>query len=147
MRAEHKGRIPSLDLLATLLWMQPGILLSFWVVNILCQLRSSFTSTSIPKSFSVGLLSIHSSPSLYWYWGLPQPRCRTLHLDLNSIAHLISKAEKTPIFHHPSKINVQVAFVSIKSIYMTVNEYLFASSLAFLYFCIYLMVFYTDFSL
>jgi len=62
MRAEHKGRIPSLDLLATLLWMQPGILLSFWVVNILCQLRSSFTSTSIPKSFSVGLLSIHSVP-------------------------------------------------------------------------------------
>lgn len=47
-----------------------------------CQLMSSFSSRSTPKSFLAGLLWICSSPSLYWYQGLPQPRCSTLPLAL-----------------------------------------------------------------
>jgi len=35
-----------------------------------------------PKSFSPGLLSFHSPSSLYLCLGLPQLRCRTLHLAL-----------------------------------------------------------------
>ena len=53
-----------------------------WTASMRCWLMSNFLPTSIPKSFLVGLLSIHSLPSLYWYWGLPWPRCRTLHLAL-----------------------------------------------------------------
>ncbi|KAK4831314.1 hypothetical protein QYF61_016803, partial [Mycteria americana] len=36
-RAEQRGRIPSLALLATLLWMQPRIRLAFWAVSAHCQ--------------------------------------------------------------------------------------------------------------
>ncbi|KAK4807440.1 hypothetical protein QYF61_001991 [Mycteria americana] len=64
-RAEQRGRIPSLDLLATLLWMQPRMLLAFWAASAHCRLMSSLSSISTPKSFSTGLLSIPSSPSLY----------------------------------------------------------------------------------
>ncbi|KAK4812332.1 hypothetical protein QYF61_017109 [Mycteria americana] len=60
-RAEQRGRITSLDLLATLLFMQPRIWLAFWAASAHCQLTSSFSSTSTPKSFSAGLLSIPSS--------------------------------------------------------------------------------------
>ncbi|XP_071417658.1 T-cell receptor gamma alternate reading frame protein isoform X1 [Pithys albifrons albifrons] len=35
-----------------------------------------------PQSSSPGLLSIPSSPSLCWHWGLPPPRGSTLHLVL-----------------------------------------------------------------
>ena len=47
---------------------------------LLVQVRNKHWGT--PKSFSAGLLSNHSPPSLYWYWRLPRPRCRTLHLAL-----------------------------------------------------------------
>ena len=54
-----------------------------------------FSSTSTPKSFSSGLLSIHSLLSLYLWLGLPRPRCRTLYLALLNLirfarAHLSS---------------------------------------------------------
>ena len=42
----------------------------------------SFSSTNTLKSFSAGLLSIHSLSSLYLCLGLPQPMCRTFHLAL-----------------------------------------------------------------
>ena len=42
----------------------------------------SFLSTSIPKSFYTGLLSVGSSPSLYTYLGFSWPKCSTLHLAL-----------------------------------------------------------------
>jgi len=64
-RAEQRGRITSLDLLATLLLMQLGIWLVFWVASTRCWVMLSFLSTNIPKSFSARLLSIPSSPSLY----------------------------------------------------------------------------------
>ena len=64
-----------------LILMQPSTQLAFWAANTHCQLMSSLSSISIPpKSLSAGLLSITSSPSLYYYGVLPQPRCRTLHL-------------------------------------------------------------------
>jgi len=56
-----EGRITSLDLLATLLLMQPKIWWIFWAASTHCQLMASFSSTSTPKSFSSGLLSIPSS--------------------------------------------------------------------------------------
>ncbi len=43
---------------------------------------SAFLSTRNPRSFSVGLLSMSSSPSLYSYLGLPRPKCNALHMDL-----------------------------------------------------------------
>jgi len=64
-KVEYRGRIPSLDLLATLLLMKPRIRLAFWAASAHCRLMLSFSSTSTPKSFSSGLLSSHSSPSLY----------------------------------------------------------------------------------
>ncbi|KAK4830147.1 hypothetical protein QYF61_008635 [Mycteria americana] len=49
------------------------IRLAFWAASAHCWVMLSFSSTNIPKSFSSGLLSIHSPPS----FGLPRPRCRT----------------------------------------------------------------------
>lgn len=72
-------------MLVTLLVMQPGIQSAFWIVSAQCQPISRFSSINIPNSFSSGLLLIHSSPSLYWYWRLPWPRCRALHLTLLSL--------------------------------------------------------------
>uniref|UniRef100_A0A663N7B8 ABC-type glutathione-S-conjugate transporter n=1 Tax=Athene cunicularia TaxID=194338 RepID=A0A663N7B8_ATHCN len=64
-RAEQRGRIPPLTLLPTLLWVQPRTRLAFWAVSTHCWLTVSFPSTDTPKSFSAGLLSILSLPSLY----------------------------------------------------------------------------------
>lgn len=77
-----------LALLATLLWMQPRIQVTFWALSTNCWFMSSPSSTCIPKSFSAGLFSIFLSPSLYSYQGLPQPRCRTLHLVLLNLVML-----------------------------------------------------------
>ena len=65
MRVEQRGKIPSLHLLATLLWMQPRTRLAFWAAGAHGRLMSNLSSTRIPESFSAGLLSLHSSPSLY----------------------------------------------------------------------------------
>jgi len=64
------GTIPSLALLATPLLMHPGILLAFWAANTHFQVMWSFSSTNTPETFSLGLLPIHSLPSLYSYLGL-----------------------------------------------------------------------------
>jgi len=47
-RAEQRARIPSLNLLAMLLLMQPGIPLAFWAVTAHCWVMFSFSSTSTP---------------------------------------------------------------------------------------------------
>lgn len=82
MRAEQTGIITSLSLLVTLFFMQPCIQLAFWAASTHYWLMSNLSSFSNLNSFSVGLLSIHSSLKIHWYWGLPQLRCRTLHLAL-----------------------------------------------------------------
>lgn len=63
------------------------IWLPFWAIYRHCWLMSNCLSTDWMKtpffiSFSVGLLSVHLSSSLSWYWGLCQPRCSTLYLAL-----------------------------------------------------------------
>ena len=47
-----------------------------------CWLMSSFSCTRNPKTFSAGLLSVSSSPSVYLYLELPPPKCNSLHLAL-----------------------------------------------------------------
>lgn len=82
MGVEQRGRVTSLDLLATLLLMQLKIWLAFWSASAHWWLMLSFLSTNTPKCFSTGLLSIPSSPIPYLCLGLPWPMCRTLHLAL-----------------------------------------------------------------
>jgi len=65
----HKNRdrartITSHSLLATPPLMQLGIQLAFQVARTYCWLVYGFSSTRTPKSFSPGLLSMNSSPSL-----------------------------------------------------------------------------------
>ena len=75
--------ISSLILLATPLLMQPKGLLTFCVEGTYFQLTFSFSSNtpSTVKS-SAGLISIHSSLSLYCHLGLPPANCSTLPLAL-----------------------------------------------------------------
>lgn len=68
--------------------MQPRIKLTFWATSSHCWFISNISSTDIPKSFSTGLLSVHSLLSAYGYWWLPRPRCSTLHLALFSFTRL-----------------------------------------------------------
>lgn len=64
MRVKERERITSLDLQATLLFMQPRIQFAFWETNTLGQFMSYFSSTNIPQSFSARFLSIKSVPML-----------------------------------------------------------------------------------
>lgn len=58
---------------AMLLLMQPRTQLDFWAASARCQLMSNFSSTSIPRSFSLGLFSIHSSAACAGTGGCPEP--------------------------------------------------------------------------
>ena len=109
-RAEQRRRIPSLDLLATLLLMQPRIQLAFWDLNTHCQVLLSFSLANTPKSFLVGLLSIHSPPSLHLFLVLPWPMCWTLHLALLNFmrftqAHLSSLSRSLWVASLPSSVS------------------------------------------
>jgi len=72
MRAELRGTVTSLALLATPLLMEFRIPLAFQAAGAHCWLMFSFSSVRTPKSFSAGLFSRSSSPSLYTYLGLCQ---------------------------------------------------------------------------
>jgi len=65
---EQRGRIPSLNQLNIFLSVQPRIRLAFRAMNAHCWLVSSFSSSSMAKSFLAGLLSIPLSTSVYQYW-------------------------------------------------------------------------------
>lgn len=85
-QGQRRRRSTSLDLLATMLLMLARMWLAFWAASAHCQLMSSISCPAFhpqesPKSFSAGPLPVASSPSVYSYLGLPQHRCRTLHLD------------------------------------------------------------------
>ncbi|KAK4826465.1 hypothetical protein QYF61_009192, partial [Mycteria americana] len=87
--------------------LDPVLQLAFWAVSAHCRLMSSFSSISTPKSFSAGVLSITSSPSLDRNQELPQPRCRTLHLALLNLlrftqAHFSSLPRSLWMTSHPS---------------------------------------------
>jgi len=77
---EQRGRISILDLLLTLLLVQPRLQLPFEAARAHCRLLLNLPTTDIPKSFFSGLLSNYSLPNLYLCLGLPQPKYRTLHL-------------------------------------------------------------------
>ena len=49
MRAEQRGKITSLDLLVTLLSMQPRIWLAFWAASAHCWLMLSLSSADTPN--------------------------------------------------------------------------------------------------
>lgn len=48
-----------------ILFRQSRLQLFSWAVSAHCWLISNFSSTDIPRSFSAGLVTTHSSPSLY----------------------------------------------------------------------------------
>ncbi|XP_068782109.1 uncharacterized protein [Struthio camelus] len=79
IRAEERGRITSLDLLATLCLMHPRRPLAFLAARAHCCLMLNL-STRTPRSFSAELLSSRSAPSLDWCLGFFLPTCRTLPL-------------------------------------------------------------------
>lgn len=78
-RAEPRGCITSLNLLAMLFLMLPRTPFAFLLPRAHSWLMDNFLSTRTPRSFSE-LLSTRSVPSLYM--GLILSRCRTLHLPL-----------------------------------------------------------------
>lgn len=84
MRA-GRGRIPSLALLSTLLWMQPRTPLVFWSVKMLCQAGE----VSIVILLMAALKLFSAQP--VFVSGALWPRCRALHLAL-----------LTWIFHEPT---------------------------------------------
>lgn len=80
----HKGRVedkpPSLCWPICLL-MKPSIQLAVWAASTHCWLTLRFLTIRTCKSFSAGLLSTSSSPSLYKNLELLPPKCSNLCLD------------------------------------------------------------------
>jgi len=83
-RAEET--ITYLSLLVTVHLMQPRKLLAFRPVRTHCWFTFNFSSIRTLKSFSIGLLSMSSSPILQKCLGLPRPKHNILHMAL---LHLI----------------------------------------------------------
>ena len=83
-----------------------------------CWLMLRLSSTNTLKSFSSELLSNHSLPGLYLCLGLPQPRCRTLHLAWLTFmrlawAHFSSLSRSLHIASlHPSTSSAPLSMVS-----------------------------------
>jgi len=124
---EQRGRITSLALLVMLFLMQPRIQLAFWAASTHCLVTLSFSSTSTPKSFSSGLLSIPSSPSLYCYQRLLQPRCRTLLLALLNLmrftrAHLSSLSRSLWMASLPSGVSTAPLNLVSSAIWLRVHS-------------------------
>jgi len=67
--------------------MQPRIQMAIQAARAHCWLMFSLSSIRTQKSFSVGLISMSSTPSLYPCLGFPQPKC-TLHLVLLTLVRL-----------------------------------------------------------
>jgi len=59
---EGQNPFPPLDLLATLLLMQPRIWLAFWAASAHCWVILSLLSTRTPKSFSAALNPLNAQP-------------------------------------------------------------------------------------
>lgn len=82
-RSEWRGRITSLELLATLFLMNPRTPLAFLATRKYCWLMDSLLFTRTPRSYSTELLSSRSAPASAGDWGYSSPgKCRTLHLLL-----------------------------------------------------------------
>ena len=116
MRAEQRGRITSLDLLATLLLMQSRVWFSLWAASTHCRLMLGLSSIKTLKSFSSGLPSCHSLPNLYLCLGFPQPRCRTFYfflLNSGRLAwpHLLSLSWSLWMASLPSTVSTQLGVI------------------------------------
>lgn len=59
-----------------------------------------FIHQYLPKANSAGLLSIHSSPNLYWYWGLRWLRCRILDLAVLNCTSIAQACQGSSGWHH-----------------------------------------------
>jgi len=94
--------------------------LAFWAASTYCRVMLSFSSTSTPNSFFLGMLSIHSLPSLYLCLDFPRPMYRTLHLALLNFMRFTQgpplKPVKVPLDGIPSlqhvNCSIQLAVVS-----------------------------------
>ena len=84
----REDSITSYSLLAASLLKKPRILLAFWAARAHSWLMPSFLCIRTPKSISAELLSRSSSPILYLYLGLPQPKRNTVHLALLNLIQL-----------------------------------------------------------
>ena len=133
MRAEWRGRTTSLNLLVTLLLMQPRIQLACWAARTHWQLMLNFSSIDTPKSFSSELLSSHSLPNLYLCLVFPFSRCRTLHLALLNFmrlawAHLSSLSRSLWIASLPSSMSTTTQLgVICKLVESTLNPIVHAA--------------------
>lgn len=77
-----RGRITSLSRLPTLPWMQPQVLLDYFVTRAHWWLVLNLVSTRTPRSFSAKLLTSWSTPLIYqWMW-LFLLRCRLFDFPL-----------------------------------------------------------------
>jgi len=84
--------------------MQPRARLAFWAVSACCLLISDFSSTNFPKSFSSGLLSIHSSPSCTGTEDCPDPCAEPWQfalLNLMTLIRALSPSLQGPSGWHP----------------------------------------------
>lgn len=101
-RAKWSGRIASFDLLATLPWMQPRILLAGWAGTTHCQLMVSCSPAITHKSFSA-----------WWSQSLLCPNCRCAGIAPTQVwdlalgplawAHLSSLSRSLWILSLPSR--------------------------------------------
>ncbi|NXW51661.1 FANCC protein, partial [Nyctiprogne leucopyga] len=108
-----QGRMTSLNLLSTLLLMQPRIWLAFWAVSAHCQLLPIFSSTSTLKS-SAGLLSIPSFPSPLKKISLPESAIFSLWLR-----HLPS-LEKTTLYLLDQLVSIQL--ISLEEVACVIKD-------------------------
>ena len=132
-RVHERGRITILDLLATLLLIQPRIRLAFWAVSGHCCVMLSISSTTAPKTLFSGLPSIHSLLSLYLCLALLQTVCRTLHSGLLNFmrfaqAHLSNLPRSLWMASLPfSVLTIPHSLVSL-TIFLRVNSILLSMS-------------------
>ena len=99
--AEYRRRIIFLDLMANCLWCSPG---QSWHSELGVQVILSFSSTNTPKSFSSGMLSIHSPPSTCT-WDCPDPRTlQTLCELFLGLVELHEVCKDTPLKSQPRSL-------------------------------------------
>lgn len=94
IRSELWGRIPSLCLLPTLLWLQPRTRLAFWALSAHCQVTLSISSTNSPKAFFPRLLPTILCPACTCAWDYHRPgsgHCTWLYWTSISTFHNLAQ--------------------------------------------------------
>ena len=109
-----EGQIPSLTLLATLLWMQPRIQLAFWAARAPCWL----TSSTLRCFFSRAALNPFI-PQLVLVVHVALTQVQTLHMDLLNLlrfiwAHCSSLSRSLWMASHPSGVSTAQGLASFR---------------------------------